>query len=213
MASHVVGAPDTAREHTAARKGSASTTEPDPGSASMASHVGGEIDTTRKRQSALRGSSSTIEPNTGSASTAGHTIGSQRRSKTGQGPPASMADTFPPRPRDPTKYSVPTRHDAHGAVTATGLHPRDNSTAAFHADAALARRARLKFEAAAPDRKPSAAELVRSRVAIAPVGKRQPSPWAAPTSPKRDQPTSATRRATSDSIEASKGADPRLWRF
>jgi hypothetical protein len=54
--------------------------------------------------------------------------------------------------------------------------------------------ARLKFKAAARDRKPSAAELVRSRVATAPVGQRQPSPWAAPTSPKCDHPTSATRR-------------------
>jgi hypothetical protein len=123
MTGHVVGAPGTARQHTAAQKGSASTTEPDPGSASMASHVGGEIDTTRKRQSALRGSSSTIEPNSGSASTASHTVGSQHRSKTGQGKLASMADTYPPRPRGPAKCSVPTRHVAHGAIKATGLHP------------------------------------------------------------------------------------------
>ena len=75
-----------------------------------------------------------------------------------------------------------------------GPTPLNNSTAAFLADAALAHMARLKFEAAARDRKPSAAELVRSRVATAPVGQRQPSPWAAPTSPRSDHPTSATRR-------------------
>ena len=81
-----------------------------------------------------------------------------------------MADTYPPRPQDPAKYSVPTRHDAYGAIKATSLQPLDNSTAAFLSDAALVRMARLKFEAAAQDRKPIAAELVRSRVATAPAG-------------------------------------------
>ena len=103
--------------------------------------------------------------------------------------------------REPTQPSNTTRIDP-----GKDLPLRSNSVASFHADAATARRARLRFEAAERGMKPSAAEQVRSRV-VAPSARNHTPSLETSALTDGDQPTSASRRGDERNTSRLKLAD------
>ena len=156
--------------------------EPDPGSASTASQTVEE----RDRLTTIRkGNASMAWTNPGSASVASHTVKEQKRS-------LDVTSIGSSEPRRPVKQ--PTRtDDTNCDRPAKALQPRSNSLASFHSNAATARKARLRFEAATRGATPSAAEKVRSRV-VNPGTRDQPTPGESSALTDGDQPTSSSRR-------------------
>jgi hypothetical protein len=120
----------------------------------------------------------------GSASAASHTVEERR--------PLDVTRSGSSEPRPPVKEPM-WPSDTTCSCLEEGFQPQSNSIASFHSDAASARRARLRREAATRGTTPSAAEQVRSRVTT-PGVRNQPSSSETPASTNGDQPTSASRR-------------------
>ena len=163
--------------------------EPDLGSASMASHTVGERHRSKTRQGESVSKAET--PRRGSASTASH-----EPAEDGQVIPFRCTTSGTHDPSHPAKKSAPNLTNTEGIPTVPGLCPLSNSTASFLSDAAHARESRLRFESSARWKElPSAAELVRNRVAMTPPsGRNRLRPSGTPHPPGGDEPTSATRR-------------------
>jgi hypothetical protein len=142
-----------------------------------------------------KGTASTAGTDPGSASTAGHTVDERRSlevAKSGSSEPRSSAAGQPER--NVSELRRPAMRLSRTGRPEEGPPIRPNNIASFDADAAAARRARLRFEASERETAPSAAEQVRSRM-VTPSSRRHTASSETPASATgSDQPTSASRR-------------------